>query len=594
MRGAKRTGPADPNTTLTVTLYLRRRADAPPLPDLAYWEQTPLAQRRYIDRSQFAAIYGASSQDILAATKFAHDAGLSVTESDIGRRTLHVTGTVAQMNKAFAVDLGHYEGNHSLSYRGREGYIHLPTHVHGVVESVLGLDNRPVARHRVTTTAHAAGLPTNSAPAGASALTPPQVAGLYNFPPTSATGRTVGILEFGGGYSSADVKAFVVTTLGLTMPTLTDVPVDKVTNSPAGSVTNNPLTNPDVEVILDIDVVAAVAQGAAIAIYFAPNSEQGFADAISTAAHDSTNAPAVISCSWGGSEDGWSSSGRNTVTTNLQEAAALGVTLFYTSGDDGSDDGVGDGSAHVDFPGSNPWVTCCGGTYIANVSGSTFTEGTWNDIGTTGGGVSDAYGLPGFQTGIGVPNSANDATKTGRGVPDVSGNASPFSGYNLTLYGTLTSNLVITSGLPAGSPPGTTVGTIGGTSAVAPLYAALLTIIEATINEPLGFLNLCSIAVSVERRLSTSTTAPIINGRAKRKRRRHTPAARAGMRARASVASTARNYKMPSRSSLSKTCNSSSTKRRTARMRSSSNFPARPPLPRAGCKSTVFAWSISA
>ena len=161
-----------------------------------------------------------------------------------------------------------------------------------------------------------------------------------------------------------------------------------------------------------------------------------------------------------------------------------GVTVFFITGDDGSDDGVGDGSAHVAYPASEYGAIACGGAYIANVSGSSFTEGTWNDVGATGGGVSDVYGLPAWQDDIGVPKSANDGTTVGRGVPDVAGNASPFSGYTLTLYDTLTTSLTITSGAGAGSP----LGTIGGTSAVAPLYAALLALIEAQIGEPLGYL----------------------------------------------------------------------------------------------------------
>ena len=94
------------------------------------------------------------------------------------------------------------------------------------------------------------------------------------------------------------------------------------------------------------------------------------------------------------------------------------------------------------YPASEIWVNvACGGTYISNVSGSSFDEGTWNDVGATGGGVSDVYGLPSWQDNIGVPKSANNGTTVGRGVPDVSGNASAFSGYDLILYGESTSRL---------------------------------------------------------------------------------------------------------------------------------------------------------
>ena len=365
----------------------------------------------------------------------------------------------------------------------------MPKALGKIVESVLGLDNRRAVRpHCSASGGVRTGAPTrhNSPPAGASPLTPPQVATLYNFPTNNATGQTVAILEFGGGYAKSDITKFLQP-LGITTPSIVDQSVDGGSNSPNGSINNVPAfaNNNDVEVTLDIDVVASVAVGANIVVYFAPNNDQAFADAVSQAVHDTTHAPTVITCSWGGSEDGWSGSARSSMVTALNDAAVLGVTVFFASGDDGADDGVGNGKAHIDYPGAEYGGICCGGTYIANVSsGATFTEGTWNDIGTTGGGVSDVYAPPAWQANIGVPKSANDGTTVGRGVPDISGNASPFSGYNLILYGTPTTTLATTSGPQAGF----TYGTIAGTSAVAPLYAALLALIEAKIGEPLGYL----------------------------------------------------------------------------------------------------------
>ena len=228
-----------------------------------------------------------------------------------------------------------------------------------------------------------------------------------------------------------------------------------------------------------------MAVGANIVVYFAPDTtEQSVVNALSQAVHDSTNAPSIVTYSWFSSEDSWNASARTSVANTLNDAAALGVTVFFITGDDGSDDDVGDGFAHVAYPASEFGCVACGGTYISNVSGSSFDEGTWNDVGATGGGVSDVYGLPSWQDNIGVPKSANNGTTVGRGVPDVSGNASAFSGYDLILYGESTSRLKYTSG----SLKGLIVGPSGGTSAVAPLYAALLALIEAKIGGPLGYL----------------------------------------------------------------------------------------------------------
>lgn len=490
-RGAKRVADADSAEVFSVTIRVRRRPDGPPIRSLDKWAKIPLNQRKYLTREEFASAHGASPEDVANVVAFAEGAGLTVTSQSAGQRTVMVSGTVQQMQAAFGVKLGRYESP-AETYRGREGSVHVPAALGEIVESVLGLDNRTAVRPGITSTlGHPPGAapgaeptaprrgavtPHGGPPAGASPLTPPKVAGLYNFPTNTASSQTVAILELAGGYAKADITAFLKP-LGIATPTIIDQSVNGGTNSPVGSATNvtNAALATDGEVVLDIDVVASIAVGATIVVYFAPNtSDQAFADALSQAVHDTTNQPTIISCSWGSSEDSWSGQDRTSIANALTDAANLGVTVFFASGDFGSDDFVGDGSAHVDYPSSEYGGIACGGTYIANVLGKSFTEGTWNDGGTTtqpngatGGGVSDVNGLPGWQDNIGVPKSANDNKTVGRGVPDISGNASSFSGYTLTLYGTLTTNLVITSGPSKGKK----VGSFGGTSAVAPLYA---------------------------------------------------------------------------------------------------------------------------
>jgi hypothetical protein len=139
---------------------------------------------------------------------------------------------------------------------------------------------------------------------------------------------------------------------------------------------------------------------------------------------------------------------------------------------------VGDGKAHVQYPGSDPWVLAVGGTTIGNVSGSGFDEYVWNDPdpsdtshwGTTGGGVSDFFAVPSYQSSAGVPPSINDNTHRGRGVPDVAANASFNAGYTgITVNGSdFTGN---------------------GTSASAPLWAGLIAVINAALGVNVGFVN---------------------------------------------------------------------------------------------------------
>jgi kumamolisin len=280
--GARLVGPADPAETLSVTLRVRRRPDAPPLPGPEELAAPPPGQRRFLSREDFAARYGAAPADLAAVADFARGQGLTVIESNAARRSVIASGTVEQMSRAFAVDLGRYE-TPTHAYRGREGHLHLPANLSNVVEAVFGLDNRQMARPL-----HAR---VSSPALGINPLTPPQVAKLYDFPSSqAATGQTIGLLEFGGGYRLSDIQKFF-NGLGLKTPNLTAVGVDGATNAPGIN------SDEDTEVALDIDVAGAVAPGANVTVYFAPWTEKGWVDAVTTAVHDAVNRPSVLSIS---------------------------------------------------------------------------------------------------------------------------------------------------------------------------------------------------------------------------------------------------------------------------------------------------------
>ncbi len=235
---------------------------------------------------------------------------------------------------------------------------------------------------------------------------------------------------------------------------------------------NTPGGDADGEVLLDIEIVGAIATGANIAVYFAPNTDQGFIDAITDAVHDTTRKPSVVSISWGGPEDSWTQQSQNAMNAALQDAATLGVTVTVAAGDDGSSDGVTDGKLHVDFPASSPYALACGGTTL-NGSGNTISsEVVWNETasneGATGGGVSTVFAIPSYQSAAGVPVQPQ-TNVAGRGVPDVAGDADPTTGYQVRVDG---KNQVV-----------------GGTSAVAPLWAALAALMNEKLGQPVGFLN---------------------------------------------------------------------------------------------------------
>src|SRR5262249_49348076 len=149
----------------------------------------------------------------------------------------------------------------------------------------------------------------------------------------------------------------------------------------------------------------------------------------------------------------------------------MGVTILAASGDDGSSDGSSDGSATVDFPAASPYVVACGGTKLTLRGNTIGTEEAWNELatneGATGGGVSENFLLPVYQQKAKVPAAPNGFV--GRGVPDVAGNADPATGYKVVVDGQQT--------------------VIGGTSAVAPLWAGLLALINQSLGKNVGFVN---------------------------------------------------------------------------------------------------------
>jgi kumamolisin len=415
---------------------------------------------RILSREEFDAQYAADPASFEALRTFAHQNGLAVDEaaSSLSRRTVVVRGTAQAMERAFGVELHDYEDTATKQrYHCFTGQVSLPESPAGLVDAVLGLDARPVAKPHFRFLKDLKKKKQPTATGQPEPFNPSQVAELYDFPTgVNGSGQTIGLLELGGGYNTSDIDTYFQG-LGLTPPTVVAVSVDGGTNSPG-----NP-NGADGEVALDIQVSGSIANGARIAVYFAPNTDQGFIDAITTAVHDTTNKPSVLSISWGGPESGWASSSATALDDACQSAAALGVTITVAAGDNGSSDGAS--GNNVDFPASSPYVLGCGGTELIGSGTTIESEVVWNDGsegGATGGGYSALFPVPSWQTSAGI-------TGSGRGVPDVAGDASPESGYNILVDGKQE--------------------VVGGTSAVAPLWAALLALINQQKGAPVGFVN---------------------------------------------------------------------------------------------------------
>jgi kumamolisin len=464
--GAKSVGKADPGERLEVTLLLRR-GNADVLKERVKKVASRAGAGQHLSRAEFERQFGAAGADVAKVKAFAGAHDLSVVQEAAGRRTVVLSGTVAQFNAAFGVDLQRFE-HPGGSYRGRVGSVELPDELRDVIEAVLGLDNRPAAKPHFRARPSPGNVQWRADAGGATSFTPLQVASLYDFPPGTGQGECVGIIELGGGERAVDLNAYFAG-LGISAtPQVTAVSVDHGKNHPTGDA-----NGPDGEVMLDIEVVGAIAPQARIAVYFAPNTDAGFLDAVTTAIHDATNKPSVISISWGGPESSWTQQSLTAFDSAFQAAAALGITVCVASGDNGSSDGLTDGANHVDFPASSPYALACGGTSLKASGNAIAGESVWNDGaqgGAGGGGVSTFFALPAWQEGLQVTRtSGGTAALTMRGVPDVSGDADPQTGYDVRIDGTDT--------------------VIGGTSAVAPLWAGLIARINAAKGSPVGYIN---------------------------------------------------------------------------------------------------------
>ena len=465
LAGVEDAGPLDTSQRIEVTLITRRRAELPP--DLVTGPAT-------LSQPELAARHGTDPADLDLIRTVLAGHGIEVTEADAGARRVKAAGTIAALAGTFGATLRRVRsprpgpGGTLTEHRYREGGLRVPAELAGVVLAVLGLDDRPQARPYIRYQAPpgtaAPPVPTPAGPGATASYTPVQVANFYQFPAgTDGSGQTIAIIELGGGFAASDLNTYFGG-LGIPVPSVTAASVDGAVNQPG----RDP-SGADGEVLLDIEVAGAVAPGARQVVYFAPNTDQGFTDAVLAAIH-ATPTPAGVSISWGQSEDAWTAQARSALDQAIADAAALGVTVCAAAGDGGSSDAGSGTAVHADFPASSPHALGCGGTALHGdpATGTVTSETVWNDPGhgATGGGVSDVFAVPSWQSAAGVPPRAGGGT--GRGVPDVAGNADPATGYQVLVDGQQT--------------------VVGGTSAVAPLWAGLISRLVQATGTPFGLL----------------------------------------------------------------------------------------------------------
>ena len=460
--GAQVLGVADPDEWLELTLKLRRKKELPEPGSAKAGSTKPPG------RAEIREQYGADPADIEKVRTVLTALGMRILKEDAGACTVRAGGTAAVVESIFLVRLFHYshpKGN----YRGRRGDLHVPAELAGIIVAVFGVDNRKMVKRRpLRRRNHSLNLAERAA-ASRSWFYPAELASIYSFPSGDGDGQVVGLLEFGGGYFSDDLAIFCKNA-NIAMPAVRTVSVN---NTPT-----NQRDGAEGEVMLDVEVIAGVCPKSTIVVYFSSFDEGGWVNAIDTAIHDEQNPLNVISISWGYAEDAagaWSRGALDAINDSLKSAALMGVSVCVAAGDDGSDDQVGDGHCHVDFPSSSPYVLAIGGTTLKRSATGVITETAWKDGdglrrdngGSTGGGVSTYFARPSWQT-VEI-DSVNPGSFTGRVIPDVAADASANTGYWMVVDGQ--------------------GGASGGTSASAPLWAALIALLNASLGAPVGYLN---------------------------------------------------------------------------------------------------------
>jgi kumamolisin len=449
-------GQTDANSELSITVQLKSKASDKEMDQVI--NDIATGKRPNMSDKEFADKFGATPESLDNVKKFAESYGLKVSEADLRSGRVVLTGSAKHFSEAFRTQLYEYKLD-GMMVRDRSGALFVPKSVGKDIEGVYGLDNLPQASPRIITEP----LPTLEPRAKSSessslnertSYRADEVAKAYNFPTdTTGKGQAAAIVELGGGIDLKN-EADYYKNNGLKQP---DINVIKINGAKALVGSNS---RADSEVSLDSQVLGTLAPDAKQNIIFTSNSEQGFIDAVARGAFPADNeiANQAMSISWGQPSENMSDQGKRGLSLALKKAALKGMSVFVAAGDDGAGDNVRDGKLHVDFPASDPFVTAVGGTRLDIKDGKIEKEVVWNDNrGSSGGGIS-ALPVPEYQSNLQFAGKAI----TGRGEPDITGNASPNSGYRIH-----------TGGNDVNS---------GGTSAVAPLYTAL----ALRLNEGLG------------------------------------------------------------------------------------------------------------
>lgn len=475
---------------MSANLAMRNQAQLDALLHDLY-DPTSASYHQFLTVAQFAAQFGPTVEQQQMVENYLTQQGFTITQTYPNRMLIDFSGSEALAERTFGVTINKYQSPLGRNFFANANVPTLPAYIAAFVTSIGGLDNAnqfyhpPIAsQYSATSTGSkaASSCPAPGAGGGSTvAYIPSQLATAYNYDGLHSAGlqgagQTVGVFEL-DGYSQSDVQTYTQCFGGGSVP-VSNVLVDGFNGQPGAGA---------VEVELDMEVIMSMAPKLSkLIVYEAPNTTQGYNDEFARIVSDRTP---VISVSWGDCETTTGQQEAQQENKYFQEAAAQGQSILVASGDSGSEtcfQQTYNPALVADDPATQPYVTAVGGTTLSvNSNNSYQSEHVWNSGffgGAGGGGISQFWKQPSWQTGPGTQNSYSNGM---RETPDVSLDADPASGYPI----------YCTAGSSCSGGLGGVGGwlTIGGTSAAAPMWAAMvgLTNEEAAQHGkgPVGFLN---------------------------------------------------------------------------------------------------------
>jgi subtilase family serine protease len=496
-------------------VYLGWRGDA------AAAASSAVGTHKYLTPSQFRQQFAPTQADVNSVKNWLTSQGFTVDYTPLNSLYVAAEGTVAQAQAAFGVTFGEYSID-GLTLMSPSSDISVPASLAGTVQAVLGLDQSDALVHTDHIVADATPAPAfvnagpcstyygqkiaKDAPPFAGSLqpyvtcgyTPAQLRGAYGLGDytvgNDGSGQTVAIID---AYASPTIEKDVNTYSGAHgLPTLR---ANQFTQVVAPGTFKHPehgnYQDPQGwygEETLDIEAVHSMAPGANIVYVGAPNNFQDLDAALNHVVD--RHLAQIVTNSYGWSTDLLPAGYETPVTNILIQAAAEGIGVYFSSGDNG--DETTNGYRTADWPASSPWVTAVGGTslgvgasnnylfetywgtdrYLLASSGKSWaSQGEW--WGGAGGGASRLFAEPWYQANAGIPY-ADYYGGANRVVPDVSMVADPNTGFLMGQTQTF--------------PDGTSRYSeyrIGGTSLASPLFAGVMAVADQQAGSPRGFAN---------------------------------------------------------------------------------------------------------